>query len=97
LSRFIAPDIRREILIVSSTQVEQGIIIGRVRTTNLLYLSRRLAGAPEFEPARELQIDQMWHWSGNRWGGMPNGASQGDTSALSSDQEHDPDAGARKK
>jgi hypothetical protein len=75
LSRFIACDIRREILIISTARVDEGIITGRVRTTNLLYLSRGLIPQPEFEPARELRIDEMWHWTGKSWGGLPDGTS----------------------
>ena len=75
LSRFIACDIRRDILIVSSAKVDDGIITGRVRTTNILYLSRGLIREPKFEPARELRIDEMWHWTGKRWGGLPDGTS----------------------
>ncbi len=50
LSGFIACDIRRDILIVSSARVDEGMIIGRVRTTNVLYLSGGLIPEPEFEP-----------------------------------------------
>jgi hypothetical protein len=75
LSRFIACDIRRDILIVSSAKVDDGIITGRVRTTNLLYLSGGLIPEPEFEPARELRIEEMWHWTGKSWGGLPDGTS----------------------
>jgi hypothetical protein len=75
LSRFIAKDIRREILIVSAAKVEEGIITGRIRTTNVLYAARGLAPMPEFEPARELRITEMWHWTGKSWGGLPDGTS----------------------
>jgi hypothetical protein len=75
LSRFIACDIRRDILIVSAAKIENGIVTGRVRTTNLLYLSGGLIPEPEFESARELRIREMWHWTGNRWGGLPDGTS----------------------
>src|SRR5262249_49129856 len=75
ISRFIACDIRRDILIVSSAKVAEGIITGRVRTTNLLYLCRGLLPEPEFESARELRIDEMWHWTGRNWGGLPDGTS----------------------
>lgn len=75
LSRFIARDVRREILIVSTERIERGIITGRVRTTNLLYLSGGLISQPEFELARELCIDEMWKWTGQSWGGMPDGRS----------------------
>ena len=75
LSRFIARDIRRDILIVSAARIDEGIITGRVRTTNVLYLSKGLVPEPEFEPERELHIEEMWHWTGNSWGGLPDGTS----------------------
>jgi len=75
LSRFIACDIRREILIVSAARIDEGIIIARVRTTNLLYVARGLVPEPEFEPANELRIKEMWRWTGQRWGGLPDGTS----------------------
>ena len=75
LSRFIACDVRRDILIVSAARVGDGVITGRVRTTNLLYLSGGLIPEPEFEPARELRIAEMWRWTGQRWGGLPDGTS----------------------
>ncbi|HUG69514.1 MAG TPA: hypothetical protein VMM76_17315 [Pirellulaceae bacterium] len=75
LSCFIAKDIRRDILVLSAARVDDGIITGRVRTTNLLYLSHKLIPQPEFEPARELRIDEMWHWTGKSWGGLSGGTS----------------------
>jgi len=75
LSRFIARDVRRDILIVSAARIDEGIITGRVRTTNVLYVSKGLIPHPEFEPARELHIEEMWDWSGKSWGGLPDGTS----------------------
>jgi len=75
LSRFIACDIRRDILIVSAARVDEGVITGRVRTTNVLYLSGGLIPEPEFEPAREFRIAEMWRWTGQPWGGLPDGTS----------------------
>jgi hypothetical protein len=75
LSQFIACDVRRDILIVSAARIGEGIITGRVRTTNVLYLSRGLIPQPEFEPAREVRIEEMWDWTGQGWGGLPNGTS----------------------
>jgi hypothetical protein len=78
LSRFIARDVRRDILIVSAARIDEGIILGRVRTTNVLYVSRGLAPQSDFEPAKELHIDKMWHWTGKSWGGLPDGTSLAD-------------------
>jgi hypothetical protein len=75
LSRFIARDVRREILIVSVARIEEGIITGRVRTTNVLYLSHDLIPQPEFEPPRELRVKEMWDWTGQSWGGLSDGTS----------------------
>jgi hypothetical protein len=75
LSRFIACDVRRDILIVSAARFDDEIIIGQVRTTNVLYLSRGLIPQPEFEPTRELRIQDMWNWTGHSWGGLADGTS----------------------
>ena len=75
VSHFIARDVRRDILIVSVARIEEGIITGRVRTTNVLYASRGLVPELEFEPAMELRIENMWHWTGQSWGGLPDGTS----------------------
>jgi hypothetical protein len=78
LSRFIARDVRRDILIVSAARIDDGIIVGRVRTTNVLYLSRRLIPQPKFDPPWELRIEEMWNWTGQSWGGLPDGTSMVD-------------------
>ena len=75
LSQFIARDVRRDILVVSAARIDEGIITARVRTANVLYLSKGLIPQPEFEAARELRIDEMWHWTGKSWGGLPDGTS----------------------
>jgi len=78
VSRFVAIDVRRDILVTSAARIDEGIITGRVRTTNVLYLSRGLMPEPEFDAPRELRIDEIWHWTGNSWGGLPDGTSIGD-------------------
>lgn len=75
LSRFVALDVRREVLVVSAARVEEGVITARIRTTNLLYVARGLAPQPEFEPPREVAIEELWKWSGQNWGGLPDGTS----------------------
>lgn len=75
VSQFIAPDVRREVLVVSAARIEEGIITGRVKTTNLLYVAAGLVQEPEFEPARELILDDIWNWTGQPWGGLPDGRS----------------------
>lgn len=75
LSRFIARDVRREILIVSAAKFAEGIITGRTRTINVLYASRGLVSEPEFGPPQELRIDELWHCTEQSWGGLPDGTS----------------------
>jgi hypothetical protein len=71
----IAKDVRRDILIVSTAKIDDGILTGRVRTMNLLYVSHGLVQEPNFEPERELKISEMWQWTGKNWGGLPDGTS----------------------
>jgi len=60
---------------VSAERIDEGFIIGRVRTTNLLYLSKGLIPEPVFEPPRELNVNELWQWTGKGWGGLPDGTS----------------------
>jgi len=46
--------------------------MGRARTTNVLYLSGGLVGEGEFGPTTELRIEDMWHWTGQSWGSLPD-------------------------
>jgi hypothetical protein len=75
LSRFIARDVRREVLVISAAEIDDGYITARIRTTNILYLSHGLTSAPPFGPAERVEIDRLWKWSGKSWGGLPDGTS----------------------
>ncbi|MEP6757017.1 MAG: hypothetical protein ABJA67_16040 [Chthonomonadales bacterium] len=75
ICRFIARDVRRDIIIESTVRVDEGIITGRVRTMNVLYLIRGYVQEPEFGPPQELLIEKMWDWTGQSWGGLPDGTS----------------------
>jgi hypothetical protein len=75
LSRFIARDVRRDIQVVSAARIDEGLITARVRTSNVLYVSEGLTDQPEFEPVREMHLDEIWHWTGKNWGGQPDGTS----------------------
>lgn len=92
ISQFIARDVRRDILITSAARIDEGIITGRVRTANVLYFARGLAHQPEFEPPQELRIEKMWHWTGQSWGGLPEGTSIVDHLRESSDSSPTRDA-----
>lgn len=78
LSRFIARDIRRDILVVSAARVDEGLVTVRVRTTNVLYLAKGLTEEPQFALEVEIPIKDLWHWSGESWGGLPDGTSIAD-------------------
>jgi hypothetical protein len=78
LTRFIARDIRRDVLIASAARVDAGIVTGRVRTVKVLYIAKGLESQPQFEGARELRIDELWHWTGAGWGGLADGTSATD-------------------
>lgn len=75
LARFIAFDVRREVEVMDTSRIDEGFITAKVRTVNLLYVSKGLVEAPEFESPREIAIAELWQWSGKPWGGMPDGTS----------------------
>lgn len=75
VSRFVARDVRRDVLVMSAARLDEGIITARVRTTNVLYVARGLATAPEFGDPVVLQVSRLWEWSGASWGGLPDGRS----------------------
>ncbi len=74
LSQFIAKDVVRVVEVISAERIEEGIITGRVRTTNLLY-QIRLGVESDFGPPQQLRIDEIWQWSGQSWGGLADGTS----------------------
>lgn len=75
LSQFVARDVRRDIQIVSAARIDEGFITVRVRTSNVLYVSKGLTDKPEFESPREMRLDEIWKWTGKSLGGLPDGTS----------------------
>ena len=75
LSRFIARDVRREILVVNIDEIEAGFVVAKVRTNNLLYLSKRLTAEKQFGNSERIAIEGMWTWTGQQLGGLPDGTS----------------------
>jgi len=75
ISRFIAKDVRRQILIVGIDEIDSGFVVARTKTDNLLYASKNLAPETEFGGPERIQIDRIWEWTGNPWGGLPDGTS----------------------
>lgn len=79
LCRFIARDVRREVIVDSSAELKEGYITVRMRTTNVLYTARGLATEESFGPSQRIAIAALWKWSGKSWGGMADGTSLVDT------------------
>lgn len=60
VSRFLAPDIRRDVEIVDASEVNAGFVTARIRTWNVLYAAKGLGGTPDFEGPRRIAIRDLW-------------------------------------
>lgn len=69
VTRFLAPDVRRDVEVIDAAQIDTGIITARVRTWNVLYAAKGLAPFPPFGDVRTVEIRNLWVWSGAPWGG----------------------------
>ena len=77
LTRFIAPDIRRDVEVVDATRAAGGVLVVRTRTWNVLHTIRGLAPQPPFGDVREVRITDLWKWSGESWGGLVPAGTDG--------------------
>jgi len=84
--RFVAKDVRREIMVVNIDELADGFILVRSRTDNLLYLSKSLTEKGDFSDPERVSIDQLWKWGGASWGGLPDGTSMADPPRPPADQ-----------
>lgn len=75
ISRFIARDVRRDVEILDICRLQEGFVTARVRTMNILYVTKGLVQEPDFEPAREIAVVDLWTWTGQSWGGLPDSTS----------------------
>jgi len=75
VSRFVARDVRRDVVVVATDRLKEGFITARVRTINVLYQSKGLVPESEFEPPREIALVDLWVWTGQSWGGLADGTS----------------------
>ncbi len=64
ITRFLAPDIRRDVEAVDVSLIETGIISARIRTWNVLYAVKGIAPEPPFGAVRQIEIKDLWNWSG---------------------------------
>jgi hypothetical protein len=69
LTHFIAKDIRRDVEVVDASEIDQGFIIAKVRTWNVLYASKGIAPKPAFGEPTRMSILNLWEWPGAPWGG----------------------------
>ena len=69
LSRFIAPDVRREIEILGASEIDKGYVNARIRTWNVLYASKGISPVPAFGEPQRIDVTNLWAWNGPRWGG----------------------------
>ena len=72
---FVARDIRRDVKVISADEIEVGYVIAEICTWNVLYTSRCLSEKPAFEPAKRVSLKELHYWSGESWGGLPDGTS----------------------
>ncbi|MEM6474327.1 MAG: hypothetical protein AAF802_32635 [Planctomycetota bacterium] len=75
VSRFIAKDVKREVLVVDVEDFDNGYIIARIRTNNVLYRINNLIPEQDFGPPVRVAIAELWHWTGQSWGGLADGTS----------------------
>lgn len=69
ITKFLAPDIRRDIEVVDVSQIDAGIISARIRTWNVLYAYRRNSPPPPYEDIREVNIKDLGEWKCESQGG----------------------------
>ena len=69
LTGFIACDVRRDVEVVDTSVIESGVISARTRTWNVLYAAKGIAPEPGFGDVRQVEIKELWKWSGRPWGG----------------------------
>jgi hypothetical protein len=76
VSRFLAPDVRRDVEVVDASEIDAGRLTVRTRTWNILYAIRGLSPEPPFGEVRSVAVGDLWSWSGGAlgWPG-PGGGS----------------------
>ena len=62
-------------MVVGVDRIDDGIITVRIRTTNVLYEMKGLVPKQEFGPPEEMNIADIWNWTGKPWGGLADGTS----------------------
>jgi len=63
LTRFLAPDVRREVEIVDASELDEGYVSARMRTWNVLHAAKGMAVVPELDGPRRVAITELWKWT----------------------------------
>lgn len=69
VSRFLAPDVRRDVETVDASEIDAGLLTVRTRTWNVLYVNHRTSPERPFGEVRVVALAELWAWSGQPWGG----------------------------
>jgi hypothetical protein len=69
VSRFLAPDVRRDVEVVDASAIDAGLLTVRTRTWNVLYAIKGLSPEPPFGEVGTVAVGDLWAWSGDRLGG----------------------------
>lgn len=60
LTRFVAKDVRKDVLVVDVSRLDEDRLVVRTRTWNVLYVSKDLATVPPYGDPIEVGIDDLW-------------------------------------
>jgi len=69
LTWFVACDIRRDVEVVDTAELDDGYVTVKSRTWNVLYAIRSGTPMPEFGEPKRMKIEDLWKWAGPEWGG----------------------------
>jgi hypothetical protein len=69
VSRFLAPDVRRDVQVIDASSIDAGLLVVQTRTWNALYAIKGNLPEPPFGEVRTVAIEDLWAWSGEPWGG----------------------------
>ena len=64
-SQFVAIDIRRDVEVVDTSRLDDGMLTVRIRTWNVLHVTKGIAPQPAFSDLRDVAVTDLWKWSGN--------------------------------
>jgi hypothetical protein len=64
ISRLVAPDIRRDVQVLDTSTIAEGVITARVRTWNVFDVVKGIAEEPSFGAEQKLQVQKLWEWQG---------------------------------